>query len=160
MVIMEKKIIFREARESDADALADLVVRLKRLNEEFDALLKVREDVRERAKAYIANAIKDKNSLVLVAEHNNKVIGVLKADIRERFFNDPITEGYIIEFYIMPEYRKQGLGTELLELAIERLKQRGAQIIAAEFPSQNKIAVDFYTKQGFRPIVNIYAKQI
>ncbi len=157
---MEKKIIFREARESDVDALVDLIVRLKRLNEEFDAMLKVRDDIRERAKTYITNALKDKNSLVLVAEYNNKVIGVLKADIRERFFNDPAIEGYIIEFYIMPEYRKQGLGTELLQLAIEKLKQRGAQIIAAEFPSQNKIAVEFYAKQGFRPIVNIHAKQI
>ncbi|MGB9728472.1 MAG: GNAT family N-acetyltransferase [Thermoprotei archaeon] len=156
----EKKVIFREARENDVEAIVDLVVRLKRLNEEFDALLKVRSDIRERAKTYITNAIKDKNSLVLIAEYDNKIIGVLKADIRERLFNDPAIEGYIIEFYIMPEYRKQGLGTELLQLAIEKLKQRGAQIIAAEFPSQNKIAVEFYAKQGFRPIVNIHAKQV
>ncbi|MEM3833213.1 MAG: GNAT family N-acetyltransferase [Thermoprotei archaeon] len=157
---VEKKVTFREGREDDIEAIVDLVVRLKRLNEEFDALLKVRDDVRERTKAYVTNAIKDKNSLVLVAEYGNKIIGLLKADIKERLFNDPSVEGYIIEFYIMPEYRKQGLGTELLQLAIEKLRQRGAQIIAAEFPSQNKIAVEFYTKQGFRPIINVYAKQV
>jgi len=34
----------------------------------------------------------------------------------------------------------------------------GAAIVLAEFPAQNQIAVGFYTKRGFRALVNTFAK--
>jgi ribosomal protein S18 acetylase RimI-like enzyme len=160
MVKIDSKIRFRDALENDTDSLTDLVVRLKRLNEEFDSMLKVRDDIREQARTYVSKAIKDKNCIVLVVESEGKVIGLLKADLRERFFNEPATEGRIIEFYIMPEFRKHEVGTELMRLALDKMKHKGVKIVSAEFPSQNKISVEFYAKQGFRPITNIHAKML
>ena len=153
-------VTIREARESDVEGLVDLVVRLKRLNGEFDPLFSARSDCAERAREYLLSAIRDsKNHLVLVAEDNGKIIGVLKADIRERLFYSPSIEGAIVDFYVMPEYRRKGLGKQLLERAIAILRERGAQLITAEFPTLNQIAVNFYTKMGFRPLVSVYAKE-
>jgi ribosomal protein S18 acetylase RimI-like enzyme len=160
MAGIDNRIKFRDAREGDVEALAELVARLKRLNEEFDSMLKVRDDIKDVSRSYISSAVKDKNCIVLVAENDGKVVGLLKADIRERRFSQPMTEGRIIEFYIMPEYRKHGGGTEMLHHAIDRMKRIGVKIVSAEFPSQNKISVEFYAKQGFRPITNIHAKLI
>ncbi len=62
-------VTIREAREGDVDALVDLVIRLKRLNSEFDPLFSARNDCAERAREYLLNALRNsKNYLVLVAE--------------------------------------------------------------------------------------------
>ncbi|MFB6470674.1 MAG: GNAT family N-acetyltransferase [Vulcanisaeta sp. AZ3] len=153
-------VTIREARESDVDNLMDLVVRLKRLNGEFDPLFSARNDCAERAREYLLNAIRDsKSHLVLVAEDYGKIIGVIKADIRERLFYSPSIEGAIVDFYIMPEYRRKGLGRQILEKAISLLRERGAQLITAEFPTQNQIAINFYNKMGFRSLISVYAKE-
>ncbi|WP_054857011.1 GNAT family N-acetyltransferase [Vulcanisaeta sp. JCM 16159] len=153
-------VTIREAREGDVDALVDLVIRLKRLNSEFDPLFSARNDCAERAREYLLNALRNsKNHLILVAEDMGRIVGVLKADIRERLFYSPSIEGAIVDFYVMPEYRRKGLGRMMLERAITILRERGAQLITAEFPTQNQIAVNFYNKMGFRSLVSIYARE-
>ncbi|MGC9180611.1 MAG: GNAT family N-acetyltransferase [Vulcanisaeta sp.] len=153
-------VTLREARESDVETLIDLVVRLKRLNSEFDPLFSARNDCAERAREYLLNAIHDsKGHLILVAEDMGKIVGVLKADIRERLFYSPSIEGAIVDFYVMPEYRRKGLGKMMLEKAIVMLRERGAQLITAEFPTQNQIAINFYNKMGFRSLVSVYARE-
>ncbi|MEM1944784.1 MAG: GNAT family N-acetyltransferase [Nitrososphaerota archaeon] len=152
------ELTFRRAAPADLDRLIDLNMRLKRLNEEFDPLLKVRDDIQEISKKYLSEAMSSSNSLVVVAEDNGRVVGFLKADIKERIFYKPRMEGNIVEFYLLPEYRRRGLGAAFLEYAIDLLRDR-AEIITAEFPSLNEIATEFYTRLKFRGIISIYARE-
>lgn len=152
--------VIREARAQDVNQAADLVVRLKKLNEEFDSMLKVRADALERAKEYLHEAVQSENSVVLVADAGGKIVGLVKGDLKKRFFYDPTVEGTIIEFYVLPEYRRRKLGDELIQKAMQHLRKRGAQVITAEFPMQNMIAVNFYNKLGFRPMIGIYGKAV
>jgi ribosomal protein S18 acetylase RimI-like enzyme len=149
----------RPARPDDTETGADLVVRLKRLNAEFDPMLKVAEAALDEARAYLREAIASDRHLVLVSERRGKIVGILKADLRDRRFYEPRTEGVIVDFYVLPEFRRHKLGEDLVEHATRHLRQKGAQIIAAEFPTQNQIAVRFYEKQGFRPLENIFARR-
>lgn len=151
---------FREAMREDVDRLVDLVERLKRLNEEFDPLFKVREDTARITGEYLANGIDRDDRFILLAESQGRIIGMIKAEIRERLFYRPTREGKIIEFYLMPEFRHRGLGVRMIEDAASRLKERGVEIITAEFPSMNKIAGEFYTKLGYRAILSIYGKAL
>jgi ribosomal protein S18 acetylase RimI-like enzyme len=152
----------RPAREADIPALAALIVRLKRLNEEFDPMLKVRADVDAQAEAVLRAEIKNPKSLVLVAEgtgpDKDKVIGVVRAAIRERMFYMPEVEGVILDIYLLPLYRRHGDGRYLVEHTIAQLKERGAGIVTVEFPAQNEIAGRFYAKCGFRPITAHHAR--
>ncbi|MGC2289544.1 MAG: GNAT family N-acetyltransferase, partial [Thermoplasmata archaeon] len=152
----------RPARESDIPALTALIVRLKRLNEEFDPMLKVRADVDAQAATVLRAEIKNPKSLVLVAEgtgaDKDKVIGVVRAAIRERTFYTPETEGVILDIYLLPLYRRHGDGRYLVEHTIAQLKERGAGIVTVEFPAQNEIAGRFYAKCGFRPITAHHAR--
>ncbi|HLY77578.1 MAG TPA: GNAT family N-acetyltransferase [Thermoplasmata archaeon] len=146
----------RPAREADLPALTPLIVRLKRLNEEFDPMLKVRPDVDEQAQSVLRSEIKNPKSLVLAAEgtgpDKGKIIGIVRASIRERPFYTPETEGVIIDIYLLPLYRRHGAGQYLVAHTIAELKERGAGIVTVEFPAQNEIADRFYAKCGFRPI--------
>jgi ribosomal protein S18 acetylase RimI-like enzyme len=152
------KPIFRPAQPSDLDRLVDLNIRLKRLNEEFDPLLKIRDDIQDISRKYLSDAMSSPNSLVVVAEDDGRVVGFIKADVRERIFYKPKMEGNIVEFYLLPEYRRKGLGASFLEYTIELLKER-AEIITAEFPSLNEIATKFYTRLRFRSIISVYARE-
>jgi ribosomal protein S18 acetylase RimI-like enzyme len=151
--------VIRAARPQDVDAAAGLVVRLKGLNGEFDPMFTVSEGSLETAKKYLHEAITSQNHVVLVADLKGKIVGVTKADLNDRKFYEPRKQGSIIEFYILPEFRRKKLGDELLQQTIHKLKQKGAQVVTAEFPSHNLIATSFYEKRGFRKLICVYASE-
>jgi ribosomal protein S18 acetylase RimI-like enzyme len=131
---------------------------MKRLNNEFDPLFAVVGDAREKAEKYLESTIREEDQLLLVAATGTKVLGVLRAEIRERIFYEPHIEGFITDFYILPEHRRKALGNEILHRASAELKKKGAQIIIADVPARNEIANKFYSKRGFRAITSLYGK--
>ena len=152
------RILIRPLKSEEIESTAALVARLKRLNGEFDPLLRTSDDVEEQAVKTVNEALTNKSSVVLIAMVNDKVAGVVKADLIDRIFYEPRKEGSIIEFYILPEFRRSNLGKDLVEAISKRLREKGAELITAEFPSQNEIAKRFYSKLGFRSVTNVYAK--
>ena len=157
-------IHLRPATDADVPALVALIVRLKRLNEEFDPLLKVREDVEARAAEVLRADIANPKGVVLAAEgvgpDRDRVVGVVRAQVRERKFYLPELEGVILDIYLLPLYRRRGVGEFLLKETTAQLKALGAGVVTAEFPSNNEIAVRFYQKRGFRPISALHARSL
>ena len=149
----------RRARKDDIEALSDLIVRTKRLNNEFDPLFAVVPDAKARADKYIQSSLAAPGHLLLVAAEGKKAVGVLRAETRERIFYEPRNEGRITDFYIMPEYRRKALGDEMIQQAAAELKKMGAEIMVADVPAQNEIANRFYVKRGFRALINQFAKR-
>ncbi len=147
----------RKATEKDISSLLKLVIRLKKLNEEFDPLFKVRDDADIEGEKYLRSAISSENCLVVVAEESGRIVGMAKVDIKNRIFYTPAVEGHIVDLYIMPEYRRKALGEKIIGYIISTLKQR-VNIITVEFPTANQIAVNFYTKLGFRPVLSHYVR--
>ena len=148
----------RRAKKEDKGAVADLIVRTKRLNNEFDPLFAVVADAKERAESYIASTIGVPDKLLLVATEGPMVVGVLRAEMRERLFYEPHKEGFITDFYILPEHRRKALGNDVILQASAELKKMGAQIIVADVPARNEIANKFYVKRGFRALTNHFGK--
>jgi len=157
-------IHLRPARDTDVAALIPLLIRLKRLNEEFDPLLKVRDDAEKQAQAILKADIPSPKAVVLAAEglgpDRGKVVGFVRAHVRERAFYAPEKEGVILDIYLLPLYRRRGVGEYVLREATNALKAKGAAIVTAEFPAQNEIAARFYTKRGFRPITAVQARSL
>lgn len=148
----------RKARKDDLEAVSDLIVRTKRLNNEFDPLFAVVPDAKSRAEKYIESTIGAKDRLLLVAVDGTKIVGMLRAEMRERIFYEPHHEGFITDFYILPEHRRKALGNDVLRQASAELKKMGAQIIVADVPARNEIANKFYIKRGFRALTNHFGK--
>lgn len=157
-------IHLRPARSDDVPALVGLLLRLKRLNEEFDPLLKVRADAEARATALLTQDLADPKALVLAAEgigaDQDRVVGIVRAHLRERLFYTPENEGVILDIYLLPLYRRHGVGEYLLRETVQALKARGAGIVTAEFPAHNEIATKFYGKRGFRAVTLVHAKSL
>ena len=152
-------IHLRGAREGDVPTLTNLLLRLKHLNEEFDPLLKVRDDAAEQARRILTEDLTQPHVLLLVVEgvgpDKDRVVGFVRALVRERPFYEPELEGVILDIYLLPLYRRRGVGEYLLRETAAALKAKGAGVVTAEFPAQNEIAVRFYQKRGFRAIIAI-----
>ena len=147
----------RHATKEDIAPVADLVVRLKKLNNEFDPLFNVVDDAKERAIKYLTSSVGSPRTLLLVAVQGEKIIGFLRAEMRERVFYDPHMEGHITEMYILPEFRRRQLGHDILEQGSAELIKMGAEIIVGDLPARNEIGFHFYTKRGFRKLVETFA---
>jgi ribosomal protein S18 acetylase RimI-like enzyme len=157
-------IHLRPARAADVPALVPLLLRLKRLNEEFDPLLKVRDDADQQAHEILRAQLADPKAVILAAEgvgpDKDKVVGFVRALVRERPFYTPEWEGVIVDIYLLPLYRRRGVGEYLLREISATLKSKGAGVVTAEFPSQNEIASRFYAKRGFRAIQSLHARSL
>lgn len=160
----ERLVRLRPATDADLGGLVPLLLRLKRLNEEFDPLLRVRDDAEKKAREVLKAQLADPKAVVLAAEgagpDRDKLVGIVRAVVRERPFYTPEFEGVILDIYLLPLYRRKGVGEYLLREASAALKAKGAGVVTAEFPSQNEIAGRFYAKRGFRPITSIHARSL
>lgn len=154
----------RPAVVADVPSLVPLLLRLKRLNEEFDPLLKVRDDAAERATEILTAEIGQPNALVLAVEGagggKDRIVGVVRALVRERPFYLPSKEGVILDIYLLPLFRRHGVGEQVLAETTRRLKEKGAGLVTADFPTRNEIANGFYRKRGFRPITSLHARAV
>jgi len=157
---MYPSVVIRPATKEDLDSAIQLVIRLKRLNAEFDPLLEVAPDIEQTARKYLENAMVSSTSVLLVAVEGTKVIGLLKGDVEDRIFYRPKYAGIIREFYVLPEYRRKGIGKRLMMEGVEQLRKKGAEVIMASFPALNEIAINFYKKMGFRPVEYLFAKEV
>ncbi|MHB1439661.1 MAG: GNAT family N-acetyltransferase [Cuniculiplasma sp.] len=155
------EINVRIAEEKDIEQFLDLIMRMKRLNGEFDSMFTANEGNREAIKSYYSHCISDKkNFITLVAESNHKIYGLIKAEIRERISYLPSQEARIIDLYIMPEIRRKKVGNLLLEKLYSEMEKRNVSVVTAEFPAKNLIALNFYDKIGYREIGKVFGKSI
>ena len=154
----------RPARAEDVPALVGLLVRLKRLKVFFDLIMKVSAEAELQASKVHQAGLTDPRAMVLAAEGSGpdqgKIVGVVRAALRDRLFYTPEVEGVILDIYLLPAYRRKGVGEYLLSETTRVLKEKGAGIVTAEFPAQNQIAARFYAKRGFRPVISTHAKII
>ena len=94
-------------------ALVPLLVRLKRLNEEFDPLLKVRGDVEARAEEVLKRDLDNPNAVLLAAEgvgaERDKIVGVVRALIGSARSTRRNGRGHHRHLHA-PDYRRKGAG--------------------------------------------------
>ncbi len=155
---MEVKI--REIKEEDVKDAADLVVRLKKFNSEHDPLFSLNEKLEESVVSYLRSAIKLETRDAMIAESGNKIVGIIMADVNDRIFYEPLKEVRITELYVLPEFRKGGLGRKLIDAIVEKEKKKGCSVLTVEFPTENLVAHKFYTGLGMRSIISVYGKRI
>ncbi len=109
------------------------------------------EEIVDKLKNNLKN-IKKKNSVFLIAEHDNKIVGATSVGLNSG------KKDHVGEFgiTILKDYRGIGLGktlmTEVIKLAKKKLK---IKIIRLSVYSINKPAIKLYQKQGFKKVAVI-----
>lgn len=105
-------------------------------------------------KGTFLNMLEDKDALVIVAEKNHKVVGVLYSTI-EKDEGDEWSEPYhrisVEEISVHPHFIKRGIGTMLMKKVENWAKGKKIKNMATLVFDFNKNAIKFYEKNGYKP---------
>ena len=98
---------------------------------------------------YLEQAVKSAGAnpnYLLCAQVRNNIIGILQLD-PEQYAKD--NAGYISFFYILPEYRGQGLGVQMIGQAVSTYRPMGRDKLRLVCGADNENAKRFYERHGF-----------
>ncbi|KAB1197571.1 MULTISPECIES: GNAT family N-acetyltransferase [Haloferax] len=96
------------------------------------------------AREQIVDALVPARSLLLVADHDDSVVGFAHAT-----WSSDEHEGYILRLYVHPDHRRQGVGSELLERIRADLSSDGVERLNAMVLAENEPGITFYEQFGF-----------
>ncbi len=97
---------------------------------------------------YISNFGKSLHDVALVAESNKRLVGAVWCRIMKDYGNiDDETPSLAIGIY--KEYRKLGIGTEMMKKMINILKEKKYEKVSLSV-QKNNYAVKLYKKLGFK----------
>ncbi|MEB3860507.1 MAG: GNAT family N-acetyltransferase [Desulfurococcales archaeon] len=155
----EPGIVVRRPVREDVEALAGLILRFYRFNEEFDPAWSLTGDAENAARRLAEQYVSGGSGVTLVAAREHALVGYVRAVLRE---NPMLASkmGVITELYVVPSYRRQGIAGSLLDNASRELAGLGADYIAAEFPTANYVAESFYRDRKFRPFLSVYLQEV
>jgi ribosomal-protein-alanine N-acetyltransferase len=90
----------------------------------------------------IAAALLQPRTFCIVAEEQDQVVGFILLQYRR-------TVGHLITIDLSPAVRRGGLGSRLLEIAENRLRETGVRRLVLEVAINNDAAIAFYSTHGF-----------
>ncbi|UCD00615.1 MAG: GNAT family N-acetyltransferase [Promethearchaeota archaeon] len=91
--------------------------------------------------------------LIAVDEDSNEVIGMIIAELRIDPFGS--SEGYIKQFFLKEQYRKKGVGSLLLEKALEHLKKIKVEKIKVNIKERAVEASKLYKNLNFKKVYEV-----
>jgi ribosomal protein S18 acetylase RimI-like enzyme len=105
----------------------------------------------ERYGQFLVSQITKPGMLVVIAERGGEVVGYAYAGMEG---NDYMAlrgpAGVLYDLVIDPDHRRQGIGTMLLEAALEALSERGAPRVLLFTAEKNHPAQAMFGRAGFR----------
>jgi GNAT superfamily N-acetyltransferase len=147
--IEKERIVYRRATIGDVSALVDY--RIQFLNEHFNHL--ENDDatvVRNSLLEYFAKAIPSEDFVAWVAEYDGKIVATSGMVVWQKpaIYGGVETGklGYLLNFYTVPEARRKGIGTRLLNELIREAKSLGLKYLHLH---ASKDGINIYRRAGF-----------
>lgn len=134
------------ATVDQAEALTDLWVALADEQTQYDSHV-----LGERNRSVVADelsrhAVTDR---LVIATEDGEAIGFVMFALDRASYEMDVTQGIIENLYVRPEFRNDGIGSELLATAERQLDKRGADTVVLEAMTENQAARRFYRRHGY-----------
>jgi ribosomal protein S18 acetylase RimI-like enzyme len=95
-------------------------------------------------KPLLANAISSKDTVIIIAEEDKRMVGFIIA-----VYNEGFRKAVIENIYVDLGLRNQGIGKQLLEKLLEQLAEKKCEYITALVPPDADGAMRLYESGGF-----------
>jgi len=148
-------MIIREATERDCDVLCEIMDEVDRLHRKNLPGRFKRPEGPVRDREYLLSVIADPDVRLYVAVEGERLIGVVQVLIREtRDIPILVRRRYgLVENLVVREgLRRKGIGSALMERALEWARSRGATEFELNVFEFNRSAIAFYRKLGYTTI--------
>ena len=148
---LDHEIQIRKATLADTDAILGLSANLFREDAgQRDPFMDLDWPLKE-GKGYYSSIITGANSLCLVAEAGDKLVGFLTGYIRRDSSMRPVRMAELESMFVSHAYRKQAIGLRLAEGFLDWCKLKGARRVSVIAYWANEGAIAFYKRLGFIP---------
>jgi RimJ/RimL family protein N-acetyltransferase len=143
----QKTVTIRQAEIDDAEKLLNCI---KTYVPQSNYIPKLEQEIKltiEQEKEWINSFLTNENSLLLIAEYNNEIIGNIDLTGNQRKIMEHTA---VIGMGMLKEWKNTGLGTALLKLAIEWAKENSIlELLWLQVYTDNELGLGLYRKFGF-----------
>ncbi len=136
---------FRPAGEQDLSTLIQMLSDDQLGSQREDASLPLHENY---LKAF-QQIDKDPNNELIVVENDQQIVGTLQLTFIPYLSHLGSWRCLIEGVRVHKDFRSQGLGTQLLEWAIQKARDKDCHIVQLTSNKQRKEAIKFYQRLGF-----------
>lgn len=149
----------RKVNINDYNGVINLYKQLYDAEKVFDDNLARTYKVDENEEKKIKKRIKSRKEIFLVAELDDKIVGLIDGYIIESIhFKENVA--YLDHLCVDEKYRNNDIGSKLIEEFSKISKTKGAKYIKLNAFENNEPAVNLYNKQGFEKYSIFYMKKI
>lgn len=145
-----EKIVIREIEVADAEILKCFWLNLAREMFEIEGHIVPSVKNAEVWTSYILKSVEQGRVDVLIARKNGEPVGFINWSYPTRWFQTSTRQASVDNLYVKPAYRRRGVGTRLMEEAMNRIREKGVGNVEVSVLSDNVKAVRFYEKFGLR----------
>lgn len=151
-------MIIRKANTNDYNDVIKLYKQLHDTEVVFDDNINREFLIDEKNEKIIKNKLKSRKYIFLVAEVDNKIVGLLDGYIIDSiFYLEKI--GYLDHLCVDEEYRNNQIGSKLIKEFINISKKKKAKYIKLNSFNNNK-SINLYKRLGFKEYSSFYISEI
>jgi GNAT superfamily N-acetyltransferase len=129
-------VLIRDFRPGDASAVHDMMQRLAAQRKESSHQMVLKDEYARFFPAYLESFLKDKDSVMKIAEDGGNVVGyAIATRAREAAFYKYSKVARLSDVFVADSHRKKGAGHALLDALCDWAKKNGLQAIEVDvFP--------------------------
>lgn len=90
-------------------------------------------------------------ALARTTDRDAKIVGFVMFHIEHGMYEQDVRRGIIENVYVVPPYRDETVGSQLLEYAESELESAGAEVVGLSVLADNASARELYRSRGYRP---------
>lgn len=143
--------MIRLATRDDAQRIGDLWLEMVNYHQQFDKIMfQPSAKGNEYYERSVSSRLSDPQTRVLVAEVDGEVVGYVLGmivDITPEMFV-PVRSGFLADICVTADYRRQGIGRELVERFVLWLQSQDIQSFEWHVSEKNQNAVKFWKSIG------------
>jgi ribosomal protein S18 acetylase RimI-like enzyme len=152
----------RPATAADVPAVLPMVEQICAQHRAWDpAKYGFRENPSEMYRSWLTARATDPRAVFLVADRTERMLqdvpflaGFLIGTVEREIPIYRLKEfGFIHDLWVDPTYRNEGIGRQMVMLAIERFREIGVEQIRLDTAAENDVARELFASCGFRPSV-------
>lgn len=156
-------IVVRKAERRDLDALGHLGALLVRTHYNFDRqrFLEPQPGIEKGYASFLGRMMESSDDCVFVAEEDGVIRGYVFAALEPLSWKELRgPAGFIHDVAVAEEARRRGIGTRLMQAAIEWLRQHGAPRVILGSAAPNREAQALFRRLGFRDTMVEMTKEL
>ena len=155
------KINIRTFQPSDIDTLMDFWTEIENDPTVSGDFFSPTEENKSRWRKYVLNVHEEDENQILVAEHEEKIIGFIKfITLENRALESDIKCSLLSLMYVVPEFRRKRIASELMNRVFEYVKSKGVTHVRLNVLTSNIPAMNLYKKMGFQDYSIIMRKKL